>query len=569
MSKGMPPARPRTSTRNPPAAPRPRTSSSVAIERSNRRSKLVCTLGPSAGSEFLLTDGEVVVGRALDNVVSIPDTSVSRKHVLLRQSGAGWLVSDMGSGNGTWVNGEPIAQETLLRNGDVIGIGDTELSFAETNEQQTDRRLAPSQPVTGRVPREMMAPRARTMTRPRSSRGSSIVSPEEKANKRRLLLVAVLGVALVAMVLGGLRLYHLNKQRRELAEQAAVQKARSEIGAIFQEGKNLVREGRWADAKVKFEEMKEINPDYPTLQDYLDRAEREIPNEAQLKIATAAIAKGQMGPTAGALGKISKDTQLYTQVREVRDHLEERRVAAMNQSRSLVGSGSRDLEKMTQLVALTDDVLAAFPDNRDALELNKQAKVRVTELSRPAVVAAPVAARPWAAATDAFREGKLPEALAAANECRVPHCKVIAGQLKVFGERYKKVDTLSVQQLGDLGEMEESLSEGSPSTFHKAISERIVAIFYKVALAAKSSGDWNKATEAVRRVLRVEPGHAGALAISNDLKSQAHYIFLRAYALKETNPDEAVKLLHDVLEMTPKDDDNHIKAQTWVEKLSR
>jgi hypothetical protein len=46
-------------------------------------------------------------------------------------------------------------------------------------------------------------------------------------------------------------------------------------------------------------------------------------------------------------------------------------------------------------------------------------------------------------------------------------------------------------------------------------------------------------------------------------------MYLQAYALKETSPDEAVKLFKEVLVMTPKDDENHRKAEDWVDKLQR
>src|SRR5437868_2766176 len=65
--------------------------------------KLVVSAGPRAGEEFNLEDEEYVVGRATDNPICIQDTSVSRKHIMLRRVGSGWTVSDLGSGNGTLV----------------------------------------------------------------------------------------------------------------------------------------------------------------------------------------------------------------------------------------------------------------------------------------------------------------------------------------------------------------------------------------------------------------------------------------------------------------------------------
>jgi hypothetical protein len=52
--------------------------------------KLVATAGPASGEAFALDGDELVVGRASDNAISIPDTSVSRKHLLIRRAGEGW-----------------------------------------------------------------------------------------------------------------------------------------------------------------------------------------------------------------------------------------------------------------------------------------------------------------------------------------------------------------------------------------------------------------------------------------------------------------------------------------------
>lgn len=67
------------------------------------------------------------VGRALGNAVSISHDSVSRLHAELRQSTAGLLLSDMGSLNGTFVNGQRIKDGAKIKNGDVIGFGEIKL----------------------------------------------------------------------------------------------------------------------------------------------------------------------------------------------------------------------------------------------------------------------------------------------------------------------------------------------------------------------------------------------------------------------------------------------------------
>jgi hypothetical protein len=75
--------------------------------------------------------------------------------------------------------------------------------------------------------------------------------------------------------------------------------------------------------------------------------------------------------------------------------------------------------------------------------------------------------------------------------------------------------------------------------------------------------------EYARRTLQADPSHAGAANILNELKAKAKEVFLYAYALKDSNPEEAIPKFRDVLAMTPADDETHEKAQKWLDQLSR
>ena len=75
--------------------------------------------------------------------------------------------------------------------------------------------------------------------------------------------------------------------------------------------------------------------------------------------------------------------------------------------------------------------------------------------------------------------------------------------------------------------------------------------------------------EYARRALQADPGHAGAANIVNELKGKAKDLYLQAYSIKDSNPEDALPKFRDVVAMTPPDDETHQKAQGWVEKLSR
>jgi hypothetical protein len=80
------------------------------------------------GRRFPLADQPVVIGRATDAGVRVSDTSVSRRHAEIRPASGGWTIVDLGSTNGTRVNGAPVT-ERKLEDGDTITVGDAVLRF--------------------------------------------------------------------------------------------------------------------------------------------------------------------------------------------------------------------------------------------------------------------------------------------------------------------------------------------------------------------------------------------------------------------------------------------------------
>ncbi len=87
--------------------------------------RLIVIKGVDEGKQFDLTAPAVTVGRHSANAVALHDTQVSRKHLELRLlPTGGYELLDLGSGNGTLVNGR-LAKAAALRSGDSIGIGQT------------------------------------------------------------------------------------------------------------------------------------------------------------------------------------------------------------------------------------------------------------------------------------------------------------------------------------------------------------------------------------------------------------------------------------------------------------
>jgi hypothetical protein len=89
---------------------------------------LVVVRGPNAGSRFLLDREATTVGRHPDSDIFLDDVTVSRRHAELLQAASGMLLKDLGSLNGSYVNGERV-EERALATGDEVQIGRFKLLF--------------------------------------------------------------------------------------------------------------------------------------------------------------------------------------------------------------------------------------------------------------------------------------------------------------------------------------------------------------------------------------------------------------------------------------------------------
>lgn len=83
----------------------------------------------------------VSIGRASDCSIPIKDRYLSRKHAEIIADGNAWILKDLGSANGTYLNGSRVERDEQLKTGDRIRLGDTEIVF-ETSDRSTDRFIA-------------------------------------------------------------------------------------------------------------------------------------------------------------------------------------------------------------------------------------------------------------------------------------------------------------------------------------------------------------------------------------------------------------------------------------------
>ncbi|MDA3957138.1 FHA domain-containing protein [Oceanispirochaeta sp.] len=84
---------------------------------------------------------EILIGRSTECSLILQAPSVSRKHSLIRLFGEGVYLKDLGSRNGTFVNGVRIIEEKQLRNNDIIRLGELEFRLRELDENEEKTRI--------------------------------------------------------------------------------------------------------------------------------------------------------------------------------------------------------------------------------------------------------------------------------------------------------------------------------------------------------------------------------------------------------------------------------------------
>ena len=123
--------------------------------------QFVMRSGPTPGVIYPLEGDQLTIGRDASNAVAINDAEVSRKHSRLSFQGGKYVLEDLGSTNGTFVNGQRLSGPAVLKPGDVVSLGEQiVLMYDSVNidpgatmaSPRAAARVQPRQPVASAPP---------------------------------------------------------------------------------------------------------------------------------------------------------------------------------------------------------------------------------------------------------------------------------------------------------------------------------------------------------------------------------------------------------------------------------
>lgn len=157
--------------------------------------QLTMRSGPNPGTVYALDGDQLSIGRDSSNEIPVNDAEVSRRHARLSFQGGKYVLEDMGSTNGTFVNGQRLSGPRVLKSGEVISLGEQIVFVYEVID---------SDPGATRVsPRQVPEPRpiSPPPPAPESFAGQIPEGPPEVAAARRINPVPIaIGVGALILV---------------------------------------------------------------------------------------------------------------------------------------------------------------------------------------------------------------------------------------------------------------------------------------------------------------------------------------------------------------------------------
>ena len=174
---------------------------------------LVVMDGPQKGRRFAITESPMRIGRVTGNHVVLDSVSVSSNHAEITKSADGFVLRDLGSTNGTRVNGQRVTETPLFRD-DAVLLGDLAVSFG--GDDAPVRKEPLPLPATAKLAATEEAPPA-TVSRAAvvvastaSGKHASASVPRDFKKRRdaRLLWVSIILLLLVGVAFAGWKFYH-------------------------------------------------------------------------------------------------------------------------------------------------------------------------------------------------------------------------------------------------------------------------------------------------------------------------------------------------------------------------
>lgn len=391
--------------------------------------------GNERGRAYRVEKDAMSIGRGLDNDVVLTDIAVSRRHVRLLRHGMQVTAQDLGSGNGTLVNGSR-ASSVVLGPNDRVEIGNTifrivfpgqgsfpppapaafeapppaasplhnrATAYLEDGQQVLQQiGMAPAghqyqtQPPPAAGPQPATAvlgavaptpiPPGPIPTRSGETDGVQVARPRGVPRSFKVAMAALAATIVVIGIVG--LVAAILHARSRVAQPPPSPSDQPTADGLFARGREAYVNKRWGQAADAFERVLALAPDNQQAAEYLAQARAEERNQGTLEAASQAVAEENFEDAVATLRTIPQSSVYSTKALEVRREAETRQAAALvGEARRLQAEGDAEAAR-----ARLEQALELDPSNADARALQGQLAVAAGGTPPPTV--APPAGEP-------------------------------------------------------------------------------------------------------------------------------------------------------------------------------
>lgn len=170
--------------------------------------QIVMRSGPITGSGFYLDTAEVSIGRDLSSDIAVPDPEISRRHARFIVKTDGVYIEDLGSTNGTFLNGVRLSAPKRLAHGDLITLAENTVMSFEWEQAPVYAQEVPTysaHQVVEEAQQTKPEPVYQSVEQPRPQRPIAAQPSREEKPRRswfaNCLIIALIIIIVVALVL--------------------------------------------------------------------------------------------------------------------------------------------------------------------------------------------------------------------------------------------------------------------------------------------------------------------------------------------------------------------------------
>jgi pSer/pThr/pTyr-binding forkhead associated (FHA) protein/tetratricopeptide (TPR) repeat protein len=566
----------------------PDTRAAVEAEAPPKGCRLIVVSGPNIGMEWGFKQPELVMGRDEECELVLSDIGVSRRHAKIALERDRFFLQDLGSGNGTFLNGVRIEREPLA-SGDEIVIGERTLRFVELNEAPPTAAAHPigekvvSEPAVGSVSKVPAAkdqglgkasqvdvgvvpkvdgPEGASELKPALEQQEAAPGPKQGAALRRVAGFVVAIVLLAAIGAGSYFGYRYHRQKR--SSENRIQTSHRE----FLEGVELVKQLRFGDATIMFDRVLAVRPDYARAKEYREHCERELRVWEKMENAKQLAAAHHYTEAVAVLEALKEDTAYLPEIERLKkEYWRAISEAMLEEARAKMAAGDFDgaLELVESAVQLTPSLAALAQKLREEIEKARE------EANKPEAKPKEEIPPELLRAVALYKNDNIAAAIDAAEAVGGPNAPIWIARMK----QVKKlmVEAAEAHRKKGAGDLLRIAPHALGIDWHISLGEGKVRAklktyyadaLYLKAIDAYQDRDFIRTYQLLNDALKQKPDHRLSGNKLADLSRKAHDLYYEGFGIKDTNTDEARRIFKKLVQITAPDNLYHKNAQKWL-----